>query len=196
LLGSILRLNVDQSCASAAYSIPSDNPFINDPNALPEIYAIGLRNPWRFSFDRVTGQLWAGDVGQNAIEEIDIIEAGKNYGWNIAEGSSCYISEDCSFSGLTPPVLEYDHQLRQSVTGGYVYRGLDLNFLSGAYIYGDFVSSIVFIALPNNSPLQGQPLLTAEEPIASFGEDAAGEVYVVGYSGHIFRFVELTQSST
>jgi len=144
--GNILRIDIDNRGQQGSYAIPPDNPFAgNDEGYLEEIYAYGLRNPWRFSFDPVTGLLWAGDVGQNAVEEINIIEKGKNYGWNIMEGSQCYNPPTgCDPTGLEMPVYEYLHPLGRSITGGYVYRGSELPLLKGAYIYADFVTGLIW----------------------------------------------------
>jgi glucose/arabinose dehydrogenase len=136
MLGSILRIDVN---TGGGYGVPADNPFIGNTHGYrDEIYAYGFRNPWRFSFDPVTGWLWAGDVGQSQREEVDIIEKGGNYGWNIMEGSLCYNpSSGCEQTGLELPILDYDRNLGYSVTGGFVYRGTELPGLTGAYIYGD-----------------------------------------------------------
>ncbi len=123
LLGSILRINIDKTTSSTNYDIPTDNPFVNNTSGYKEeIFAYGLRNPWRFSFDNST--LWAGDVGQNSIEEIDIVESGKNYGWNVMEGSNCYNTNTCNDTDLVYPVYEYSHSFGFSITGGFVYRFL------------------------------------------------------------------------
>ena len=125
LLGALLRIDVDGQAGGNAYRIPADNPFVGQSDARPEIYAYGLRNPWRFSFDAETDRIWAGDVGQNAIEEIHIIEKGGNHGWNKMEGTRCYEpSSNCDESGLVMPITEYDHNLGISVTGGFVYQGI------------------------------------------------------------------------
>ncbi|MCJ7756218.1 MAG: PQQ-dependent sugar dehydrogenase, partial [Thermoanaerobaculales bacterium] len=145
LLGKLLRVDIDNGLT---YTIPSDNPFVEDPEARDEIWALGLRNPWRFSFDRSTGDLYIGDVGQGSWEEIDF-EAktdpgGRNYGWNTMEGSRCYESSNCSTEGLTLPAAEYSHAQGCSVTGGYVYRGTRFPALRGLYLYGDFCSGAVW----------------------------------------------------
>ncbi len=192
LHGSILRIDIDRTTDSTAYDIPADNPFYGFPESgRAEIWAWGLRNPWRFSFDFETGYLWAGDVGQNAWEEIDIIESGKNYGWNIMEGFHCYRSTSCDTSGLTLPVLEYNHSTGKSVTGGFVYRGPRLERLKGIYLYGDYVTRRIWGLDYSAGRIQDHKLI-AESPVAisSFGSDEAGEVYVVGYDGSIYRFDE------
>ncbi len=125
LHGSMLRIDIDHYSADVPYTIPADNPFLGNVNQWrEEIWAWGLRNPWRFSFDRLTGQLWAGDVGQYLWEEVDIIEGGKNYGWNVMEGFHCFSpASGCDTSGLVLPIVEYDHDAGRSITGGFVYRG-------------------------------------------------------------------------
>jgi uncharacterized repeat protein (TIGR03806 family) len=193
LLGAILRLDIDTHPDSAAYVIPPDNPFFgNDSRAREEIWAWGLRNPWRFSFDRLTGQLWAGDVGQGKWEEVDLIERGKNYGWNIMEGFHCYLpASGCDTTGLTLPVTEYSHTVGRSITGGYVYRGSELPRLSGIYIYGDYALGTIWGLRYQNKLVSEQKVIAAcPEAISSFGEDENGEVYVVGYAGHLYRFKE------
>jgi len=144
--GNNLRIDIDILGPQGSYAIPLDNPYAGKSEGyLEEIYAYGLRNPWRFSFDPLTGQLWAGDVGQNAVEEINISEKGKNYGWNIMEGSKCFNPPiGCDSTGLEMPVYEYLHPLGRSITGGYVYRGSELPLLDGAYIYADFVSGLIW----------------------------------------------------
>ena len=184
LLGKFLRLDVD---GSAPYAIPPDNPFI-DGKGKAEIFALGVRNPWRFSFDRDSGELWAGDVGQNTWEEIDLIQKGKNYGWRLMEGRHCYNPKsDCqTIPGLVLPVAEYTHeQGRCSVTGGYVYRGSRLPQLVGTYIFGDFCSGEIWGFQNGQTSL----LLNSDARISSFGEDQAGELYVVGHGGKIFHIV-------
>jgi glucose/arabinose dehydrogenase len=182
LLGAILRIDVD---AGDPYGVPADNPFASGDKGAPEVWAYGLRNPWRFSFDGDT--IWAGDVGQNAWEEIDVVRRGGNYGWNVWEGKHCYKGDSCSSEGYVMPVLEYSHDVGQSVTGGYVYRGEKVAKLRGHYIYGDFVSGRVWgwdIAKAKN-----KLLAKTSYNIASFAQDRAGELYVIDYSGRIFRIV-------
>ena len=123
LLGKLLRIDVDRQEPGRAYAIPTDNPFVSQAGARGEIWAYGLRNPWRFSFDRATGAIWAGDVGQSRLEEVDIIRKGLNYGWNVMEGNSCLSGTTCNRAGLEPPIAEYGRDKGCSVTGGYVYRG-------------------------------------------------------------------------
>lgn len=191
LLGTILRLDIDGETDNTRYAIPPDNPFAgNDEGYREEIFAWGLRNPWRFSFDADTGELWTGDVGQNSYEEIDIIENGGNYGWNIMEGTHCFDPpEGCDTSGLELPVWEYDRsQGDVSVTGGYVYRGPTLEGLTGQYIYADYASGRIW-ALDNadtNNPVN-EELLQADVQIASFGVDQNNELYICGFDGMIYR---------
>jgi len=184
LLGKFLRIDVDQH---PPYGIPPDNPFVKE-HGRPEIFAWGLRNPWRFSFDRETGNLWAGDVGQNAWEEIDVITNGKNYGWRLLEGTHCFNPKThCrQVPHLVDPVTEYAHeQGRCSVTGGYVYRGKKIPNLVGTYVFGDFCSGEIW-GYRNG---ERQILQSTDLQISSFGEDRDGELYVVGYGGDIFRMV-------
>lgn len=196
-LGSILRLDVRHQ--GQPYAIPPDNPFASSPNGeKPETWAYGLRNPWRFSFDSDNGQLWAGDVGQDAYEEVDIIEPGTNYGWNIMEGFHCYKpSSGCNQQGLTLPVVEYPHSNGAcSVTGGYVYRGNDVPSLRGWYVYGDYCTGTVW-AIPATSKPGSRPIpvtLVAKGPqISSFAQDyyragAPPELYILSFDGKIYRF--------
>lgn len=194
LLGAMLRIDVDHADSGLNYGIPSDNPFIDFADGKDEIFAWGLRNPWRFSFDRETGVLWTGDVGQNAWEAIHIIENGLNYGWNIIEGSHCYPpGTSCDSEGLEMPVFEYDHsQGDRSITGGYVYRGSENPSLEGKYIYGDFISGRVWALdydMENKEVISNTELINAPFNISSFGEDAQGEIYILSYNtGRIFRF--------
>jgi glucose/arabinose dehydrogenase len=193
LLGSILRIDVSGLSAAGKYQIPPDNPFVNTAGARAEIWAFGLRNPWRFSFDRETGLLWAGDVGQNRWEEIDTITRGANYGWNILEGFHCYSpASGCDQSGLTLPLVEYDHSLGCSVTGGYVYRGDKISSLQGYYIYGDFCSGNIW-ALNYNGNTVTRNILLAKSGlgITSFGEDLAGNLYILAREGGIYTLEQM-----
>lgn len=191
LLGAMLRIDVSPA---AGYAIPPDNPFAGGGGA-PEIFAWGLRNPWRWSFDRVTGELWAGDVGQALWEEIDVIERGGNYGWKIREGKSCYGAATCNTAGLIDPVVDYSHGEGRSATGGYVYRGSAVPALEGVYIYGDYWSGTIWGLYFD--PVTGEPdprvLVNAGGRFSSFAEDHDGEIYVIAYAGsgaHIYRVVE------
>jgi glucose/arabinose dehydrogenase len=184
LLGKFLRIDVDQP---PPYGIPPDNPFVKE-HGRPEIFAWGLRNPWRFSFDQKTGNLWAGDVGQHAWEEIDVIKKGKNYGWRLLEGTHCFNPEThCrQVPHLVDPVTEYaQEQGRCSVTGGYVYRGEKIPDLVGTYVFGDFCSGEIWGYLDGETRI----LQSTDLQISSFGQDRDGELYVVGYEGEIFRIM-------
>ncbi len=190
LLGKILRIDVSQP--SGSYKIPSDNPFKDTPGARPEIWAYGLRNPWRFSFDMGNGLLWCGDVGQNAWEEIDIITRGANYGWNIMEGSYCYSpAAGCDRSGLALPVVEYDHSQGCSVTGGYVYRGDKTPSLQGYYVYGDYCSGNIWaLGYQDGSETRNVLLARSGLSITSFGQDLAGNLYILSREGGIYTLVQ------
>jgi glucose/arabinose dehydrogenase len=188
LLGKMLRINVDQANGSALYSSPPDNPFFGATAGRDEIFAVGLRNPFRFSFDRATGQLFAGDVGQGVREEIDVITRGGNYGWRVFEGTRCTNlgPAACNPANYQPPVGEYEHAGgRCSVTGGYVYRGTRGTLPTGAYIFGDFCTGEMFL-------LQGTAQTFLQDTslnISSFGEDEAGELYVANLNGTVHRLV-------
>lgn len=192
LLGAILRIDIDRQQNGRGYAVPSDNPFAgNSDGWREEIWAWGLRNPWRMSFDRQTGELWAADVGQGAWEEVNLIKKGGNYGWNIMEGFHCFRSSTCDQTGLELPVVEYDHGQGQSITGGYVYRGPRLARLAGVYLYGDYVSRRIWgLRYEDGQVIENSVLASSPSAIASFGEDQAGEVYVVGHDGRIYRFAE------
>ncbi len=193
LLGKILRIDVD---VGAPYAVPPDNPFVSTPGAEPEIWAYGLRNPFRMAFDPLTGDLYIGDVGQGRREEIDVGFAahrgGENYGWNVTEGSLCFDPADgCDRTGLTPPVLDYGHGEGCSVTGGVVYAGCRMPDLVGTYFYGDFCSGFVrSFRLVNGQATDSRDWTADLEgigAISSFGTDALGEVYVVDYDGELYR---------
>ena len=193
LLATILRLDVDRRDEGLEYAIPPDNPFAGNADGWrQEIWAWGLRNPWRFSFDRVTGDLWAGDVGQGRQEEIDLIRRGGNYGWSVQEGFECFRSSTCDDTGLEPPVLQYGRDAGVSVTGGYVYRGQRLGDLYGAYVYADFGSGHIWAIRHDGTAISDSArIVTSLANISSFGEDEAGELYVIGYGGSIYRFLPL-----
>ena len=197
LLGKILRIDVN---GVAPYAVPPTNPFVGQAGARPEIWSYGLRNPWRFSFDKATGAMWIGDVGQNEWEEIDLEPAGaggRNYGWNIMEGTHCYPpGANCSSSGITLPIAEYQHPTGCSVTGGYVYRGADLPALDGTYFYGDFCSGLVrsVLALPGGSHQMNDwsSILRRENggaltQLTSLGADARGELYFLVLDGEVYK---------
>ncbi len=185
LLGKFLRIDIEKE----PYAIPQDNPFVGRADAQGEIWAYGLRNPWRFSFDRCTGRLFAGDVGQNRLEEIDLIEKGKNYGWRTMEGSQCYDPPTlCNTQGLELPIAEYDHSLGCSVTGGYVYRGTQFPNLIGHYLFGDYCSGRIWsLGQESTGRWTMRQLIDSPFSISSFGEDERGELYVVHYGGAIYR---------
>jgi glucose/arabinose dehydrogenase len=191
LLGSILRLDVD---TDEGYAIPEDNPFVGRSDARPEIWAWGLRNVWRFSFDHTTGDLFLADVGQNQWEEINFQTAdsagGANYGWNAYEGLHGY-SGAAAASDIVEPILEYDHNNgRCSVTGGYVYRGAALPDLQGYYLYGDWCTGTIWAAQPDaEGNWQAVISLESGRQISSFGEDETGELYLVDHGGAVLRFV-------
>lgn len=194
LLGNILRIDVDGSGGETDnYGIPSDNPFVgNEEGFREEIFAYGLRNPYRFSFDAETGDLWAGDVGQNRFEEIDIIENGNNYGWDITEGDACFEPmQDCDRDGLTDPVFTYQQDNNQSITGGFVYRGTSLPGLTGYYIYADYISGSVW-ALDASEPENPDnvELLGSALSIVGFGTDAENELYICAFDGTIYELAE------
>jgi len=193
LLGKILRLDVS---ATGQVSVPADNPFVGQAGIRPEIWSWGLRNPWRFSFDRSTGDLYIADVGQNAREEINVATdvaqfgRGRNYGWSIMEGTACFSGSGCNTSDLTLPVLEYGHGEGCSVTGGYVYRGQALGAFAGHYFYADYCEGWVRsfrIAGPSVTDQKDWTSLRPGSQILSFGEDARGELYVLSSSGHVYR---------
>jgi glucose/arabinose dehydrogenase len=189
LYGTILRIDVD---AGNPYGIPPDNPFVGEAGVREEIWAYGLRNPYRFSFDRQTGTLWAGDVGQDALEEIDIIQAGGNYGWRVFEGTQPFTSSQNTPPNaiLIPPVIEYDHSLGTAVIGGYVYRGAATPTLWGTYVYGDFGSGRIWSLEYNGVQVVSNREIANVAGLTSFGEDNGGELYAVSGSGDIFRFSE------
>jgi glucose/arabinose dehydrogenase len=193
LLGKILRLDV---VSTDTYGIPPDNPFLEQEGVRPVIWALGLRNPWRFAFDRATGDLYIADVGQNRHEEVHFQPAGssggENYGWDIVEGRHCFEPpSDCDTRGLEWPVAEYDHSLGCSITGGAVYRGSRYPQLEGVYFYGDFCTGNIWgLRREPSGEWTSALLLRSGVSISSFGEDAAGETYVLSYAeGSIYQLV-------
>ena len=193
LLGSILRIDVR---TSEPYAVPADNPF--PQSAVPEVWSYGLRNPWRFSFDRSTGDLYIADVGERLWEEVNVSTAaqgagkGVNYGWNIMEGAHCFLANGCDQNGLTLPVLEYSHQEGCSITGGYVYRGSAIPALQGHYLYADLCQRWVRSFRYASGAVAEQtewPSLMPGGPVLSFGEDALGELYVLDESGRVSKIV-------
>jgi glucose/arabinose dehydrogenase len=210
LFGKILRLDVDHEADGKHYAIPSDNPYANNTQGFrQEIYAYGIRNIWKFSFDHVTGRLWAADVGQALYEEIDTISNGGNYGWNRMEGFHCYPSGNfsCDSTGFIPPLWEYPHINSQgnatgdiAIVGGFVYRGTTIPSLIGKYIYGDYGSGRIWVlTYEGKSPATNQLLVdkqTTSLNLSSFGEDQNHEVYTVGYSdGKIYKLVSSEKGS-
>jgi glucose/arabinose dehydrogenase len=188
LLGKILRIDVDKG---DPYGVPGDNPYVKG-GGLKEIFAIGLRNPWRFSFDPKTEALFVADVGQNAWEEIDIVERGGNYGWSLREGNHCYRPEkNCPEKGLSPALWEYGRTEGESVTGGFVYRGKKLKELEGAYVFGDYVSGKIWALRLDEGQkkvVKHELLLASGLSISSFGLDADGEILVADHeNGRVLR---------
>ncbi len=189
LLGKLLRIDVSQG---DGYRVPADNPWVgtdwNGTDVRDEIVAVGLRNPWRFSFDRATGDLWIGDVGQNQYEEINVVAApahtAQNYGWPLMEGTHCFQSDDCDQTGLILPVAEYSHQGHCSVTGGYVYRGDAYPEMDGVYFYGDYCSGMIWALVQDETGTwQSTEIMDSGMSLSSFGEDERGELYVTDLAG-------------
>jgi glucose/arabinose dehydrogenase len=195
LLGKILRIDVSKKGEKAGYAIPADNPFVGKDGYRPEIFALGVRNPWRMSFDRKTGQGWFGEVGQNLFEEINLLEKGANYGWRRRESFHPFGKDGVgSPKGFTDPIWEYHHDVGKSITGGHVYRGKELPALDGYYLYADYVSGKVWGLKYDETTKKvtaNRPIKSGNMPIMSFGEDEAGEVYMMTYSATgkgLFRF--------
>ena len=189
LLGKMLRIDVDRASGGRPYAIPADNPFLGQSDVRPEIWAIGLREPWRFSFDPLTGELWAGDVGQDRYEEVDIVRRGENYGWNVYEGfepfSNRYRKNGANY---VPPVFSYGRKFGVSVTGGFVYRADPKSSFYGVYVFGDFQSQLIWGLTQEKGKLKRiRQLAVAPQRVVSFGRDLSGELYVVGYEGTIYR---------
>lgn len=198
LLGKILRIDVS---SGTPYAIPTDNRWAGNPPCTidtipaaecPEIHAYGLRNPWRFSFDEATGDLWVGDVGQGDWEEVDRMVAGGNYGWRIREGTHCFnppsgCPTENGGDPLIEPDVEYGHDLGASVTGGYVYRGTGVSALAGRYVFGDFGSGRIFAHTPDSGDRAPDELLDSALRISSFAQGEDGEIYVVDYDGGLYR---------
>jgi glucose/arabinose dehydrogenase len=193
LLGKMLRIDVD---SGDPYGIPADNPFVDGP-ALPEIWSLGLRNPWRFSFDRETGAMFIGDVGQGSREEVDAEAAGaggRNYGWNIMEGDICFLTVPCDNSGLTMPVAVNDRSRGEcAITGGYVYRGALYPELTGAYVFSDYCTGTLWAldaqVAVDDGTAEAFQLGESGFQVSSFGEDESGELYLVNLHGEIYRLV-------
>ncbi len=204
LLGSILRIDVSTIDSEGRYTVPPGNPFVGEGGGVrAEIWAYGLRNPWRFNFDRETGDLWAADVGQNAWEEVDIIQPGLNYGWNIMEGAHCFAGGrslgsllrrgpgECDQAGLELPVVEYDRDGGCSITGGYVYRGARLPSLVGAYVYGDYCSGKIWAVRQEGVVTEHRLLVDSSIRLAAFGEGPDGELYMLSFDEKIYRLAHL-----
>ncbi len=198
LLGKMLRIDVD---GGAPYAIPASNPFVGNPDVLDEIWALGLRNPWRFSFDRQTGDLFIADVGQRIWEEVNFQSAtspgGENYGWRLMEGGHCFNpATDCDDGTLTLPIIEYDHTVGCSITGGYRYRGTRIQDLFGVYLYADYCTGRIWGATGDgNEDWMVTELLDADFRIPTFGEDETGEIYVADYrSGTIYQIAQKSEA--
>jgi len=189
LLGKMLRIDVDHPANGRPYAIPPDNPFVNRNDVRPEIWALGFREPWRFSFDPLTGEFWVGDVGQDRYEEVDIVLPGENYGWNVYEGfepfSNRYRKPGADY---VLPVFAYARKFGVSVTGGWIYRGDTNSSFYGVYIFGDYQSRRLWGLTQENRQLKKiRELGLAPQRIVSFGRDLQGELYLVGYEGTIYR---------
>jgi len=204
LLGKLLRLNVDVMTAPL-YNVPADNPFVNQDGKRGEIWAYGLRNPWRFSFDRGDGQLYIADVGQDEREEVNITPVAtkaSNYGWNVMEGTACYNAASCSQSGLTLPKFEYTHGAGGangcSITGGYVYRGTALPELAGRYLYSDYCKGFLKSFVYSNGTVSEQKDWNVGNVgnVPGFGQDAQGELYVMSSAGKVYKIVRQQQAAT
>ncbi|MGH9566314.1 MAG: PQQ-dependent sugar dehydrogenase, partial [Candidatus Angelobacter sp.] len=191
LLGKMMRIDVNTISPGLQYGIPADNPFVAG-GGLPEIYAVGFRNPWRFSFDRSTGRLFAGDVGQDNFEEVDIVQRGGNYGWNTMEGMHCFNPPSgCNMSGLTLPIVEYSHSEGNAIIGGFVYHGTALTGLQGAYIFGDLGSGKIWKLVEGPPDTWTRTLLAnTGVTISSLGQDQSGELYALDFSnGRVLKIV-------
>jgi glucose/arabinose dehydrogenase len=192
LLGKILRIDVDGRDGDLPYAVPDDNPFVGQEGARDAVWSYGLRNPWRFSFDSVTGDMWVADVGQDNFEEINVERAGSgggvNYGWDIMEADRCFEPADgCDPTGITLPVEQYSHEEGCSVTGGYVYRGDKWPALIDTYFFGDYCSGSIW-ALPAGDPAAGAiKILTTENRISSFGLTRSGEILMVDHGGRVLK---------
>ena len=195
LRGKIMRIDVDGVEEDRAFRIPSDNPFVGVPGMRPEIWAMGFREPWRFSFDAVTGDLWVGDVGQDLFEEVGIVRRGENHGWNVYEGFAAFSNRRRSpETEYVFPVFAYSRKYGPSVTGGFVYRAEPQSSFNGVYIFGDYEKRYIWGLTQENRTLKKiRQIGMAPQRIVSFGMDARGELYVVGYEGTIYR-IDLSDS--
>jgi glucose/arabinose dehydrogenase len=192
LLGKMLRIDVDQRSPERPYGISRDNPFVGRADARPEVWAYGLRNPWRYSFDAETGLLYVGDVGQNDREEIDVVRQGKNYGWRLMEGSICTpaVGKDCDRAGLELPILDYPTRRGNVVIGGMVYRGTAIPELCGAYVYADYgTGRISALRYDGQRVVATGTLLETKRAVSSFGEDEEHELHVVDYAGEVLKLL-------
>jgi glucose/arabinose dehydrogenase len=195
LLGALLRIDVD---GGDPFAVPADNPFVGDPGGRDEIWAYGLRNPWRFSFDREAGDLYIADVGQNRWEEVNVVPAdsgGANFGWNVMEGTHCFPSDPCDSSDLVPPAVEYGHGEGCSVTGGYVYRGSAIPEIRGHYFYSDFCGGFLrsFRFSGGTASERREWNVGDLGAVLSFGEDADGELYMLSGDGRLYKLVAAEQ---
>lgn len=199
LLATVLRLDVSAASEAEPYRLPPSNPFVGEAGVRPEIYAYGFRNPWRMSIDQPSGGIWLGDVGFTNAEEINLVEAGGNYGWSVLEGTRCLGRPGCETAGFAPPVFEYAHdEGRCAAVGGLVYRGDALDGLRGRYLFGDLCSGEIWALTGDASDaaggdVEGEPLLLADLDgmLVTFGVDGAGEVLVVDHQGGgVYRLVE------
>jgi glucose/arabinose dehydrogenase len=190
LAGKLLRLDVDHTSPGQPYAIPADNPFVNQPGVRPEIWASGLRMAWRVTFDPLTNELWEGDVGQDLFEEVNLIQRGGNYGWNVFEGFEPYSNKyRRPEAHYVPPVFAYTRKYGASVTGGYVYRANPASPFYGVYIFGDYQSSRIFGLTHDAHGKLKQIRQIGKSPqhLVSFGRDDHGQLYVVGYEGTLYR---------
>ncbi|MBX7137203.1 MAG: PQQ-dependent sugar dehydrogenase [Oligoflexia bacterium] len=189
--GKILRIDVS---GARHYRVPADNPFVGRAGARAAIWAYGFRNPWKFSFDPESGRLFVGDVGHYLAEEVDIVEKGGDYGWSIKEGVNCYNADSCNEEGLTDPIHQYVHSAANgnAIIGGYVYRGASIPELVGKYVYTDFVGGKVWTLTEHDDGWHNAHLLTTDLLVSSFGEDEAHELYLVTYTGTVYRFDPVT----
>jgi glucose/arabinose dehydrogenase len=190
LLAKILRIDVDRAEGDMPYAFPDDNPFLDREDARSEVWQYGLRNPWRFSFDRETGDLLIADVGGGAYEEVNVAPAGQgglNFGWVLMEGPECRGDAGCDEAGITPPIFSYTHDFGCSITGGFVYRGEAIESLYGGYMVGDYCSGLIWVVDPATGNAS-EPVETGLS-ISSFAEDASGELYIIDLEGGIYRIV-------
>jgi glucose/arabinose dehydrogenase len=185
----MMRINVDATSPGLQYSIPADNPFVAG-GGLPEIYAVGFRNPYRFSFDQPTGRLFVGDVGQDSFEEIDVVQKGGNYGWSIMEATHCFKPPiGCNMAGLILPIAEIPHPEGTAVIGGFVYHGSAIPGLQGLYVFADLNGKIWSLQQQASGSFTRTLLLASQQSISSLGQDQSGELYVVDIRGQVLKIV-------